>query len=378
MLRRLRQLTTLGLTALCLWVAAPALSTTPFIPEAVDFEQRLPAVPPVAEVPPAARTAGASHDEGPVTHRSGVIAAPAEFDLVGLAGEMRPIEFRVRGDDDGWSEWIEVAAGEPLYTGGTDELQLRTRGWRPSGRLHYVNVSGTTSTADSVLNAARGAINDAFISATSVFSATAVADVGKPNFVYRGGWGANRDEGGCKPRTKASYGKLKAAAIHHTVTANDYSKSEARGIVLAICRYHRNGNGWNDIGYNALVDRFGTLYEGREGGLQKATIGAQTQGFNDQTTGIAVIGSHSTTGAPSKAINGLSRFLAWKFFLRGIPPRGTVRLRSGGGDVNPYPKGRRVRVKRIFPHSRLNTTACPGKIRGQLDRLRSKTKRRMS
>ncbi len=107
------------------------------------------------------------------------------------------------------------------------------------------------------------------------------------------GWGAEA----CPPRYAPSYGAVSAIHVHHTVSLNDYAPEEGPAIVLAICRFHRNSNGWADIGYNMLVDKYGTLYEGRAGGLDQAVVGAQAQGFNSQTAGIANIGDHSRSAA---------------------------------------------------------------------------------
>ena len=73
--------------------------------------------------------------------------------------------------------------------------------------------------------------------------------------------------------------------MHHTVNANDYGPEDSAAIVLGIARYHRDHNGWNDIGYNFLVDQYGQIFEGRAGGIDLAIVGAQAQGFNSVSTG---------------------------------------------------------------------------------------------
>ena len=97
----------------CGYVAAPALSSKPYLPEAVDFQQRLPAIDPAASGTAAMRVRPlARAGRGPVSFRSDVITAPERFDLVGLAGELRPLEIRARDTDGEWSEWIEAAEGD--------------------------------------------------------------------------------------------------------------------------------------------------------------------------------------------------------------------------------------------------------------------------
>lgn len=375
------------------WLMAPALSAEPYVPEPRDFEQTLAPLERVAAPGAAREAAGAAGDgsetraagaehadhpgEGPVTHRSAVIDAPARFDLAGLAGEMRPFELRGRTDGGEWTDWVETANGDPVWFGGMDELQVRARGWRPAGSLHYVNVSGDATAGEGALTSAREAVDGALSATVSIFGADeATAGSTMPDVVTRKQWGA--EGGGCEPRRTPAYGKVKAAAVHHTVNAVDYSEAEAPGIVLGICRFHRNGNGWDDIGYNALVDRFGNIYAGRDGGLGRAVVGAQMQGFNAQTTGVAVIGTHTTQPISKQAMRGVSRWLAWKLPQHGLSTEGTARMVSAGGSATKYPAGTKVRTKRIIGHRRTGLTACPGDaLDRQLKQLTKKVQRRI-
>jgi hypothetical protein len=155
------------------------------------------------------------------------------------------------------------------------------------------------------------------------------------------------------------------------VTANSYSAADSPAIVRGICLYHRNSNGWNDIGYNFLVDKYGQIFEGRAGGVDAAVVGAQAQGYNAQSTGIANLGTFSTSGQTAAGLDALARLLGWKLGLHGVPPTGTVQVTSTGGSLNRYPAGATVTLNRISGHRDGDATSCPGDgLYAQLPQLR--------
>ena len=135
-------------------------------------------------------------------------------------------------------------------------------------------------------------------------------------------------------------GTVQMAFVHHTVNANEYSPGMA-AMVLGICRYHRNSNGWDDVGYNFLVDKYGKIFEGRAGGIDQPVVGAQAQGWNSTSTGIANLGTHTSVPQNDEALEALSRLIAWKLPLHGVPVTGQVTLTSEGGSQNRYPRGAR-------------------------------------
>jgi len=362
-------------------VAAPALSLKPYRPEPVDFSM-------------AGVGALGEPDRG-----EGVVSlpldAPKRFNLVGLSwaadandSHAEPaLAIRTRIDGGGWTRWASVSShaedgpdpgtdearasgmSSPVWVGDADWVQYRSSARLHGVRLHFVNTTGTATAADRIQTALRGAVSTAVTSVGGVLRAgLAGAAEPQPSIVPREQWAGDD----CEPRTSPAHGQVKAAYVHHTVNPNDYSKAEARQIVLAMCRFHRNTNGWNDLGYNFVVDRFGTIYEGRAGGIGAAVIGAQAEGFNSQTTGIANIGTFDEVGQTQAALEAIARLIRWKLPLHGYPTSGTAVLQSAGGASNRYASGTSVRVRRVLGHRDTNATACPGDaLYAQLPELRA-------
>ena len=124
--------------------------------------------------------------------------------------------------------------------------------------------------------------------------------------------------------------RLEFAVVHHTAGRNGYSPSESAAIVRGIELFHVKGNGWNDIGYNLLVDRYGTVFEGRGGGIDRNVVGAHAEGFNTGSVGVALIGDYSGTSVPKPAEDALARLLAWRLDIAHIDPLSTLTHASGG------------------------------------------------
>lgn len=364
------------LAAACLWLlCAPGGLTVPGVgsaraatpPSATDFE--------LAVRPSAQR--GGSNAAASASATSFSLNPRRPFALVGLSWSNRgDVTIRVQSHGPrGWSDWVTVEAdadhspdlggltserqhrqnSDPVWTGKADALRIKVSRPLRELRAHFVAVKQSRTHVAMAASTGGTSIGGPGVKAPATGRAADAAVA--PAFVTRTQWGADT---GCKPRTTPGYADVFGAVVHHTVSTNTYSLLEAPGVVLAICRYHRNSNGWYDVGYNALIDRFGTIYEGRAGGVDRGVIGAHAQGYNGQTTGVALIGNHTSETPSLQAIASLRGWLDWKLRLHGITRSERVALNSTGGKVNRFANGKLVFTRPISGHRDFNSTSCPG------------------
>jgi hypothetical protein len=291
---------------------------------------------------------------GPGPTRSLASAAPpARFDLVGLHWQgPGTVRFRTRSLEGRWSDWVDAAPeAEDRPDAGTAE-RARRRTWR-LGNPWWVGASNR------IEYRTRGRVSRlrAFFvrSPSAAVPLRTLQKAGSPQIVRRSGWNADESIRRSAPRYAPA---VRVAVVHHTAGSNGYSAAESAAIVRAIQVYHVKGNGWNDIGYNFLVDRFGKVFEGRYGGLDRNVIGAHAEGFNTGSVGAAVLGEYSSLTVAPAARDALARLLAWRLDLAHVDPLSTLTYTSGG---NPrFRPGVPVFLRSVSGHRDTGFTDCPG------------------
>ena len=317
---------------------------------------------------------------GPSTRGSGApvkLDAGMRFSMAGVtcdapASGATAIRLRTSLDGAAWGPWLEAPlelAGEgsaataftdAVWTGPARFVQIAAvrSGRRGPSALTGVRLVAIDPAEDGsvVARIAGAAGRPAAAVSGAGFAAPARAAAAAPVIVTRAEWGADESLRNAAP----SYSPVKMAFVHHTATGNLYSRTDAPALVRGIYAYHTRSLHWNDIAYNFLVDRFGTIYEGRYGGVTRGVVGAHVLGFNTGSTGVSVIGTFTDEAPPAEAVASLERLLAWKLSIHGLDPAGTAALVSGAKDK--YAKGATATFPVIAGHREANFTECPGEV----------------
>ncbi len=303
--------------------ATGSVGSAPGSPDPVA-SARAAAVTPVQDVAGAVTVVG-------VTWPKGGVAAGGQFQIRTLSGAT-------------WSQWQQLTVidggRDGTATAGTDPYVV-------TGASKY-EVRSLTTQAKAPTSASVQAIDPGTSSADNVAQAPggASATTAKPTIYTRAQWGANESLMQWGP----SYGKISVGFVHHTDSSNDYTPDQVPGIIRGIYAYHAQTLGWGDIGYNFLVDRFGRIWEGRYGGMDKPVIGGQVYNYNSVSTGVAGIGTFTSATVPQAMTDGLKRVLAWKMSLAGVPATGASPVAAPWG----------THIQRISGHRDVGGTTCPG------------------
>ncbi len=275
--------------------------------------------------------------------RSLAAGAPGRFDMVGLhwQGTGTPL-FRTRSLSGRWSAWLTAdddwgrdgsawRKSNPEWTGPADAIQYRLK-----GRVERLRAYFLWSPIERI-------------------PARRLTIAGSPTIIPRAAWGADESIKRAKPLYAPA---LRFALIHHTVNSNSYTPAQSAAIVRGIYVYHVKGNGWNDIGYNFLVDKYGQIFEGRYGGIDKPVIGAHSQGFNTGSVGVAMVGNYDSSGISEAARTALVKLLAWRLDVAHIDPLSFLNVLSLGNQK--FPAGIPVNLRAISGHRDVYFTECPG------------------
>jgi hypothetical protein len=332
-----------------------------------------PVKPSVAHLQLAAVPVAVGAPQGPALRRTALgidRTATRAFAMVGVTWRHDPAvgdvaaEVRWRNRST-WSAWTSIGSrsDDVPDPGSRDVAPLLRDGTEPLWIGHADGVQARVTTATGI--APRDVRVDLIDPGTSPADASAgaaprdaaAASEPQPAILTRADWGADESIRRGNPSFNAT---VKVGFVHHTATANDYALAETPAVIRSIYAYHVKSNGWSDIGYNYLVDRFGRTWEGRYGGIMRAVVGAHTGGFNSDSFGTSLIGTFATSPPPAVTLSALEHLFAWKLGSYYRDPAATATLRSAGGGTSKYAAGTFHPFAVVSGHRDAGNTSCPG------------------
>jgi hypothetical protein len=288
-----------------------------------------------------------------------------DFGLVGVTWQRgfdskgMTVQVRLR-TDGAWSDWEELDVEsdegeggrdgtEPLWAGSADGVAVRVTsptGARPSG-LSVATIDPGTIPAETSGANARTAFYDASGDDTVMQAADGSPKITpRPAIISRASWGARKNTYCDSPRTG---NETRGIIVHHTAGSNSYSKSQSAGIVRAVQAYHMKGRDWCDIGYNFLVDKYGQIFEGRNGGVNVPVRGAHAgdKTVNTYTMGVSMMGTYTSSEPTAATKDAMVKLIGWRLGT-------TFHSATGKYSVGSY------ELNRIAGHRNVVSTACPG------------------
>ena len=184
--------------------------------------------------------------------------------------------------------------------------------------------------------------------------------VPQPAVISRAEWGADES---LRAQSGQLFAPVTKLIVHHTATMND--DPDPAATIRAIYAFHTQTRGWDDIGYNFLIDAQGRVYEGRfarnyaygetptgEDEAGNGVVGAHAEGVNKGSAGVALLGDFTSSGPTSPAFDALKTTLAWEVDRHDIDPTGSSPYTKSDGSIVTFPN--------VAGHRDTRSTDCPG------------------
>lgn len=279
--------------------------------------------------------------------------------------ELEPVEirYRTRQTRTNWHEWVEVHY-EPGHANNGNVVQWSDILFVPDTVAHQQVQIEVKSLRNGLLKSvylhAVNMLEEAPVETSAEKSielempqSNQTSACSMPPIVSRDGWCGNYTA--CyTPSYTPSVINPTHVVIHHGASPDTYTDGHA--IVRSYWNYHVYTNGWDDIGYNYLIDKYGNIIQGRLNASPETqdVKGAHAGSSNGKAIGICFLGNADVTQATDIQLQRLNEFLAWWFQSRGFDPTSKALIINQAGTEQWY-------LPRVIGHRDVRpTTECPG------------------